>query len=142
MHFTQFFCVSAAFAIAGCSSNVVPVSGTVTLNNKPLPNATVIFQPDTGAANPGPGSHGKTDKNGRFTLQLMNGNASGAIVGKHKVSITAYEGDGDDVPSSGADSVFRKALVPTEYNANTRLTFTVPASGSDTADFALTSKDK
>lgn len=131
-----------ALVANGCGSNVVPVSGTVTLNNKPLVNATVIFQPDTGQTNPGPGSHGKTDAKGQFTLQLMNGNTTGAIIGNHKVSITAYEGDGDDVPSSAPETVFRKPLLPSEYNANTKLRFTVPPGGSDAANFDLKTKAK
>jgi hypothetical protein len=110
----------------------------VTLDDKPLANATVVFQPDSKDKNPGPGSAGKTDAQGQFVLQVMTGNAKGAIVGKHKVSITAYEG-GKEVPSSGSDAVFRKALVPLKYNAQTELTFEVPSGGSTQADFDLKS---
>src|SRR5437868_8923013 len=95
------------FAVLGCGrGNLAPVSGRVTLDDKPLARATVIFQPVSQERNPGPGSAGKTDDQGQFTLQMMTGTVQGAILGKHKVSITAYEG-GDEVPSSGSSAAFR-----------------------------------
>jgi hypothetical protein len=125
--------------VAGCGPNVVPVSGRITLDEKPLVNATVIFQP---MSDPGPGSQGKTDTNGQFTLHLMTpGEAKGAVPGNHKVSITAYEGDDKEIPSSGSDmKPFRKRIVPAEYNAQSKLTFDVPPGGSSSANFDLKSK--
>ncbi len=130
------------FVIAGCGgSKVAPVSGTVKVNGQPLANATVVFQPSEGA-NPGPGSVGKTDANGRYELFGSTTNLPGASVGKHTVSITAFSGD-DTVQSSApptADkpAAVRKSLVPEEYNAKTTLTFDVPAGGTTKADFDLT----
>jgi hypothetical protein len=122
---------------AGCDGpRIVPVSGRVTLGNKPLANATVIFQPLSQEKNPGPGSQATTDSDGRYVLQLMTENRKGALEGWHKVSITAYEGDGG-VPSSGSDRVFRKALIPDEYNANSKLTFEVLSEGTVLANFDL-----
>ncbi|HEV3023889.1 MAG TPA: carboxypeptidase regulatory-like domain-containing protein [Pirellulales bacterium] len=127
---------------AGCGgSNTAPVSGRVRLDGQPLAGATVIFQPLSGERNPGPGSAGKTDESGGYTLQLMTGNTPGAILGKHKVSITAYEG-GDAIPSSGSGAAFRKARVPHEYNVQTKLTFEVLAGGTANADFDLESAPK
>jgi hypothetical protein len=127
-----------AILAAGCGGGpaIAPVSGRVTLDGKAVPNATVIFQPISQELNPGPGSQAKTDSEGRFTLQLMNGQQSGALVGLHKVSITAYDG-ADEVPSSGSNMVFRKSLIPEEYNARSKLTFTVTPEGSSTANFDL-----
>src|SRR5262249_19326936 len=127
---------------AGCAgSNVAPVSGTVTLNGKPLAHATVVFQPESAGKNPGPGSSGTTDEKGRYTLRVMTTKAPGALVGKHKVSITADEGDreGESSAPSSTNKVIRKALVPPEYNVQTKLTFDVPAGGSTSADFDLKS---
>ena len=123
----------------GCgSSKIAPVSGRVTMGDKPLVNATVIFQPISDEKNPGPGSQGKTDREGRFTLQTMTGNQKGAIIGKHRIMITAYEGDTDEIPSSGSDNkVFAKRIVADEYNANSKLTFDVPAGGTTEANFDL-----
>lgn len=140
MRFPFLMTVVLVFA-AGCgNTKVVPVSGRVTLANKPLAHATILFQPLSEDKNPGPGSSAKTDANGQFTLELMTGERKGAIVGEHKVSIVAYEGDGA-VPSSGSDMVFRKALIPDEYNAASKLTFTVPPGGTTKADFDLPSFD-
>lgn len=138
---SSFLSIALALAAVGCSSNVAPVSGRVTLDDRPLVNATVIFQLESAQANPGPGSSATTDAQGRFVLELMSGQVKGAIVGKHKVSITAYEGD-DTIPSSGSDIVFRKALLSDEYNTRTKLTFDVPAAGTDQADFRLKSRPK
>jgi hypothetical protein len=120
---------------------MAPVSGTVTLDGKPLAHATVVFEPDTDAKNPGPGSSGVTDANGRYTLQVMTTNAPGALVGKHKVSITAYEGDveGESSAPDATKKVIRNALVPPEYNVQTKLRFDVPSKGSSNADFKLVS---
>jgi hypothetical protein len=133
------FLLAGLLAVAaGCGdAKIVPVSGRVTLGDQPVPNATVIFQPLSDELNPGPGSQGKTDREGRFTLRLMTGERKGALVGPHKVSITAYEGGDDAAPSSGPDMVFRKPLIPAEYNTNTKLTFTVPAGGTAEAHFDL-----
>jgi len=126
-------------ASAGCGrDNIAPVSGRITLDDKPLAHASVIFQPTSRDKNPGPGSPSKTDAQGQFVLQTITSKVKGAMVGKHKVSITAYEG-GNEIPSSGSDAVFRKALVPLKYNAETELTFEVPAAGTTSADFALKS---
>ena len=134
---SKLFTLGLLFCAAGCGDNLVSVSGKVTLNDKPLPNATVIFHPHSEKPNPGPGSHGKTNDKGEFTLTLMTREVNGAVPGKHKVSITAYEGD-DKVPSSGSDmKVFGKALVPEKYNGKTELTFDVPAGGTTSANFDL-----
>src|SRR5262245_1891984 len=127
---------------AGCAgSKVAPVSGRVTLDGKPLAHATVVFQPDSADKNPGPGSSGVTDKDGRYTLRVMTTNAAGALVGKHKVTVTAYEGDaeGESSAPSATNKVIRKALVPHEYNVHTKLTFDVPPRGSADANFDLKS---
>jgi hypothetical protein len=138
--FMRFVAGCLLLGVVGCGGrNIAPVSGKVTLDDKPLANATVIFQPDADVKIPGPGSVGKTDAQGQFSLQLMTGNTVGAVIGKHKVSITAYDGGGD-VPSSGSDMMFQKALVPSKYNAESTLTFEVPSSGSTGANFELKSR--
>ena len=78
-------------AAAGCGdekAKYVPVSGVVKLNGKPYPNAVVVFQPVGGKDNPNPGrgSSGITDADGRFTLKT-DGDQTGALVGVHQVKI-------------------------------------------------------
>lgn len=125
------------FALVGCG-NTAPVSGTVTMSGKPLPYATVIFNPSA-PNNSGPGSIGTTDEEGKYTLQITTGSGPGAHIGTHKVVITAYEG-GKEIPSSGSDMKFRKQLVADEYNVSSTLTFDVPSSGTKSADFDVKPK--
>jgi hypothetical protein len=124
------------FAVGCGSGNIAPVSGRIMLDNKPLANATVLFQPLSSENFPGPSSAGKTNEQGEFTLQLATSNVRGARVGKHKVVITAYEGDGA-IPSSSGGGLVPKGLVPRCYNVDSELTFDVPPEGSTSADFDL-----
>src|SRR5262245_44737795 len=104
---------------AGCgSSSMAPVSGRVTWKGQPVANAIVTFEPISDEENPGPGSFGRTNANGEFTLVPNNGPGQGALVGRHKVRIVAYEGDDSLEQSSGAGIVHRKRLIPDEYNVN------------------------
>jgi hypothetical protein len=137
---THLLMVGLVVAGAGCGgSNIATVSGRVTLDDKPVPNAMVIFEPLANEKDPGPGSQGRTDQNGRFTLETMTGAKSGALVGPHRVRITLYEGE-EEVPSSGSDMKFRRRIIPDEYNARSTLTFDVPPGGSTEANFDLKSR--
>ena len=126
--------------LAGCGGlgyKTASVSGRVTLNGEPLANAAVLFQPvaPEGNDNPGPGSAGVTDSEGRYTLTLTGEDARGAVVGKHKVRITLFQKDdsSDDRPK------LYKQIPPKYYGRDTPLEYVVPAAGSASADFQLTS---
>ncbi|MFM8275192.1 MAG: hypothetical protein ACKODX_23065 [Gemmata sp.] len=71
----------ALAALCGCNSGpkIVPVSGTLTRNGKPVPYLTVNFEPATGRP-----SWGVADENGRFTLEYDITN-KGAVTGTHTV---------------------------------------------------------
>jgi hypothetical protein len=131
----------------GCSGQdfkVVPVSGRITKNGEPLANVRVVFQPMEGE-NPGPGSAGTTDADGRYTLIISSQQFSGkgAVVGKHRVTIgTILPGEGSkptdpSVGSPDGEPLAGKELIPPEYNQDSTLTFDVPAGGTDKADFDL-----
>ncbi|SRR5579883_3401125 len=125
---------------AGCSQGyrLAPVSGTVTLNGQPLAGADVHFQPigSKDNPNPGPGSHGKTDDQGRYSLRVDERQA-GAVVGTHRVMIFAYtRGTAGPQPDAGGGK--KKDRVPLRYNEKTELTCEVPAGGRSDADFPLT----
>jgi hypothetical protein len=134
---------SAGFVLllaAGCGGErVAPVSGRVTLDGRPLANALVTFQPLARGkdVNPGPGSAGKTDADGRYTLQVVGRTAKGAMVGPHRVAIIAYA---RDLPRSTNDSNpnLPPPIVPARYHAETELLFDVPPGGTAAADFDLT----
>jgi hypothetical protein len=125
---------------AGCGSEpyqVASVSGRVTLNGNPLPKATVSFAPIAVAGNPepGPGSNGTTDENGRYSLRLLGKDRSGAVVGKHKVRITMA----NDRDPSDDRPVLKLQQLPLRYNGETKLEFDVPVGGTDQANFDLKS---
>ena len=61
--------------------DVVPVSGVLTRQGKPVPNMQVWFQPVEGRP-----SWGASDDAGRFTLNYARGQ-DGAKVGKHRVFV-------------------------------------------------------
>jgi hypothetical protein len=133
----------AVVSMMGCagSDKFAPLSGKVTLNGKPLAHATVSFQPfaKPGSIEAGEGSIGKTNEKGAFILSSSTGK-SGALVGKHRVSISAIDpqiGEHDTRPPRGGWP--RADKVPIRYNAKTELTFDVPPGGTSKADFDLTS---
>ena len=128
---------AAVLASAGCGgggdSNVGKVSGTVTLDGQPLPNALVTFTPKVG----GSPSYGRTDESGEYELSYTR-DQQGAVIGEHTVTITTYDaGDPDEEPPLPA--VPEK--VPTKYNLQTTLTEKVDA-GSNTIDFELDSQGR
>ena len=92
----------------GCSDRHVDlanVSGTITRAGQPVAQVTVAFQPIAmGKMNPGPGSYGVTDAQGRYELKTFDNNLPGAVVGKHRVIIDP------DLHKSSADDrqVFSK----------------------------------
>ena len=121
----------------GCGGSGVPigrVTGTVKFDGKPLPNATLIFQPTDG----GRPSTGVTDESGNYALYFTQED-KGAKIGKHAVKISTFQGAYDDgkLHPAGPEKV------PEQFNAkaaaNPVMTKEV-ASGSNTIDFELDSK--
>jgi hypothetical protein len=96
----------------------------------------VNFQPiSPGGANPGPGSAGVTDSDGRFTLKTVERRShSGAVVGKHTVRLQ-YRAEGDESTEGVYETPDRQPL-PAKAGDGT-LTFEVPAAGTDQANFEL-----
>jgi hypothetical protein len=134
--------VCCALVLAGCESKpyaLAPVAGIVTLDGKPVPGAVVNFQPQaTGESrSPGPGSTGRCDAEGRFELKTIR-DEPGAVMGVHTVSIYSYSPESPVVADGGTES--HKEIIPDRYNYASELTFEVPASGTSTADFELTTK--
>lgn len=79
---------TALCGAAGCSDGKptrVPVSGTVLIDGKPLAMGSIQFVPDGARA-----SGGGIDNQGHFVLTCYSP-GDGAVVGKHKVRITAAQ---------------------------------------------------
>ncbi len=115
-----------ALAILGCSPSPRPplglVSGTVTLDGRPLSNATVRFTP----AGPGRTSQGTTDATGRYELRYLR-DIRGANRDRHTVRITtASEENGG------------RELLPPRYHSRSQLE-TCVRSGTNDLDFDLRS---
>src|SRR5262249_34881549 len=103
-----------------------------------LADARIGFEPVRAGAGPeaGPGSYATTDADGRFTLTALTGK-KGAVVGKHRVWVrTMRAGAG----AEGRLAVSMRERLPRRYNDETELEYVVPAGGTDTADFELTSR--
>jgi hypothetical protein len=141
--------ITLSLILIGCGEKVspgrgVPVSGTVTLDGKPIEGASVTFMNDTFVG------FGKTDASGKYRL------VQGALPGTNKVTISKIEGGAEIVenPDEGMDRgqmeamamgntgktpTLPKDLIPAEYSdpRQTKLTYEVPATGGDGADFNL-----
>ena len=138
-----------ALSILGCgNSRYVPVSGVVTLDGKPYRNAVVMFQPIATQDNPNPGrgSSGSTDENGRFALKTFEGHA-GAVIGKHRVRITTRYSEklhGYEVWDAAKNEAVKSVTdpIPPEWNYNSKQEFDVPSGGTDQAKFDIVTKKK
>ena len=121
------FCLSW---LTGCSGSGEPlpelaqVTGTVTLDGKPIENVSVIFQPETADVG---SSRGTTDAEGKFSL-MYNQDAGGAVPGKHAVRFNVMEADAT-------------GLLPDKYTRNNSgLSADVTQDGTNDFKFELKSK--
>ena len=132
------FVVFGLLLLAGCGGSkypTAPVSGTVRMNGKPLPDAALTFQPGGG----GMASVGVTDKDGRYTLEFYDSGQSGAVVATHRVLIRTHRRSNTEDTSSDVSNPNLRDPIPQRYNDNTELTMEVPAEGTESADFDLKS---
>ncbi len=123
----------AVATFIGCGGSGEPVgkvSGKVTLNGEPVPQASVMFEPVDG----GRSSFGMTDADGTYQLTYMQEN-DGALVGEHLVRITTQRGakrdDRGQITQAGV-----KEKLPPEYNTESTQQVTVE-SGSNEINFEV-----
>ena len=123
--------LSVGVAFCGCSGGsgeplpeLTEVTGTVTLDGKPLPGVSVAFRPES----KGGTSRGTTDADGKFELRY-SAEAVGAVAGKHVVRIEINDMERD------------ASVIPEKYRGETsELTAEVPAAGPCEINFELKSK--
>ena len=152
-------CALALCWLTGCDSGpkLVPVTGTVTLDGKPLAHKSLMFMPEEGT--PGNGGGANTQKDGTYSLiaSIPGGltDEAGAPPGRYKVIVFEptipitedLEVQGDDpsvlTPAISPDFGQRKREIPAIYakQETTPLTIEVPESGG-TVDLKLTSSGK
>ena len=129
-----------AIGCGGESYPLAPVSGVVLLDGRPLADARVSFEPRRSGEgiNAGPGSYGKTDAEGRYVLETLDGDR-GAVVATHDVTISTFQAKAD-LTSDEVEQVVMEEKVPAEYNRAGALSFPVPAQGTAAADFRLSTE--
>ena len=122
----------------GCGSGgpeLAEVTGTVTLDGNPVPNATVIFNPTTEG---GTNSMGKTDAQGNYRLEFTQ-DKKGALIGEHTVQITTKKISASDMPDTGEVVETKFVAIPPQYRKAGALKAEVKKQRNQ-IDFALTSK--
>jgi hypothetical protein len=120
---------------AGCGPKrppMAPVKGKVILDGQPLTKGNVSTVPDAGR-----GAHGDIQPDGTFELYTYRAK-DGALVGKHKVAVAAY----DASAGKGPESEYGKLLVPKHYTnyETSGLTIDVKDSEPNTPTLELTSQ--
>lgn len=127
--FDGWYLFLAACCLVGCRGETGPakytVSGTVTLDGKPLSNGDVTFYPVAGNL---PAAAGKLE-DGRYTFRT--------VAGEHRVVVRAVS----DKPiiTSPIDPPLYESIVPARYNDATTLTADVTPAGRNRFDFDLAS---
>lgn len=124
-------CVMAP--LGGCGRSdlppMAPVTGTVTVDGRPVEGATVLFHPTSQTDQPGatrPGA-GTCDDNGQFQITTFR-SGDGGLIGTHKVTVSKAV----DPSSASPGNVFAWEYVDL---ATTPLTAEVTADGDNVFAF-------
>jgi hypothetical protein len=126
-------CVATLLVLIGCSDGrmrTAPVKGTITYKGKPVPQGSIMFQPE----NNGPSATANI-KDGSYSLKTYR-NGDGAVLGKHKVTVISLEDQAGLLPETRAN--LPPPIVPLHYSFPDKsgLTATVEDK-SNTIDFHL-----
>ncbi len=127
--------IGPVLLLAGCGSSgpeIAYVTGRVTMDGKPLANATVVFIPENGRP-----AGANTDADGNYVLNFTQGRR-GAIPGKNTIRIMTMRDAGQD--ENGQTVPGSPETVPAKYNTASTLTFTVEPKKNNIANFDLDSK--
>ncbi|HEX2476385.1 MAG TPA: carboxypeptidase-like regulatory domain-containing protein [Lacipirellulaceae bacterium] len=138
------------YAGCGAGGDRVAVEGIITLDGQPMPGVYVTFDQPELSPNENIGYVGRTDAEGRYSLRPMIGDGSGAPPGKYRVSLTTAVLDATQpapAPSpqrTTATPFYPEPQPPPEkipraYRGG-KLTFEVPADGTEEANFELKSR--
>jgi hypothetical protein len=132
-----------SLAVVGCGGGAgdnLPrqaVSGSVTLNDKPLEQGSITFSPAE-PGQQGAASAGAVIKSGSYSIARTGG----PTPGKYRVSIVSEAaGAAEELPGMPpkVTDLKKRALVPEKYNVKSSLTAEVTADGPNTFDFDLKS---
>jgi len=125
---------SGLLGLGGCGEarNSAVVTGKVTVKGQPLADIGVSFEPQGSGA--GRGSFGRTDAAGQYSLNFVDNDQPGALIGKHRVTFrdlaaaAAQESDAGNLPK-------QTIRFPAKYMSE-GLEYEVKA-GTNQADFDL-----
>lgn len=142
----RLFSLAGLLAIAGCGGGdlrqpTYPVSGSVTIDDKPLADATVVFHAvDKSKFKWQELPQGKTDANGKFTIFTYE-TGDGAPAAEYNVGIALLEPVADD----GGDQVKHtknQVKLPLKYTDPNKsgLKAKVEAKATELPPFSLSSK--
>jgi hypothetical protein len=112
-----FIAAGCVLAVQGCSGDgfqTARVTGTVTLDGRPLEGAQLEFEPPRAGKTILPAAYGMTDAAGHYELRRSGGNggAPGAVVGMNTVRISSSEGGAAQVhPHYSGDGAFQREVV-------------------------------
>jgi hypothetical protein len=123
--------------LAGCGAGgpeIAYVTGKVTMDGKPLPNATVVFVPENGRP-----AGATTNEEGEYVLNFAQGR-KGAIPGESVIRIMTFRDADQD--ENGQSIPGAPETVPAEYNTESTLTFNVEPGKNNVANFDLKSGGK
>lgn len=137
--------VAAIVLVSGCSSSdLAPVSGTVTYEGEPVGKLSICFSPEPVGDNfaVGPYSKATTDSDGKFALKTRN-DEDGAFIGKHKITLKytdISESDISDLHYLNAtnkakakklQAKIEKKLAGRPFLTGTQEIFDIPAGGHE-----------
>ena len=116
---------------AGCTGGgLVPVEGTVTLDQKPLAGVHVIFFPVGADVNDPTMFSGLTDESGHYVMHSRGGGPEGVAPGNYRVALTTAVAG----PTDTETTPLPPERVPAKYRNSE---FEVPEGGTTEADFDL-----
>lgn len=130
------FVAALSALLAGCGPSgpqLSEVKGKVTVDGKPVPRAEIAFVPEAAGGSP---SLGKTDAEGNYRLAFTQ-DRFGALIGKHKVTITSKKISPNEMPDTGEPIDTAFVPIPKKYQG--ALTAEVKSS-SNVINFELVSK--
>lgn len=127
--------VLAAMVGIGCSRKggleTAPVKGKITYKGKALPSGSIMFVPAEG-----PAAMGEINSEGQYELTTY-ASGDGAVIGNHKVTITALQDMKDALPEQRSPTP--PPIIPAKYLSDTTsgLTAEVKAKTTNEVNFDL-----
>ena len=99
---------TAFLLVTGCGPSgpaTYPVTGTITMDGKPIADATIAFVPMGGESDGRKTASGRTDAQGMYALTTF-AKDDGALAGEYGIKVEKYEGgnEGDQVASDPNDA--------------------------------------